>query len=145
MMNMVEQSKSRGVEMPEKIQFRSELHAGRQARDRVGETNYRVVEMPSPFHFRFEKLTVWQSARRLSADIYAATQNFPKDELFGLTSQLRRAAVSITANIAEAAEIPMLILRTSSRWLMAQPWNWRRSCTSRPILPVSLWRLETPC
>jgi len=59
--------------------------------------------MPGRGHFRFEKLTVWQSARRLCVDVYSATQTFPKDELFGLTGQLRRAAVSIAANIAEGS------------------------------------------
>lgn len=54
-------------------------------------------------NFRFEKLTVWQSARRLSGEIYAVTQSFPKEEMFGLTSQIRRAAVSIVANIAEGS------------------------------------------
>lgn len=59
--------------------------------------------MPPPTQFRFEKLTVWQSARRLSGEIYTVTQDFPKEELFGLTSQPRRAAVSISANIAEGS------------------------------------------
>ena len=59
--------------------------------------------MTEKTQFRFEKLTVWQSARRLCAEVYTATQGFPKDELFGLTGQLRRAAVSITANIAEGS------------------------------------------
>ena len=53
--------------------------------------------------FRFERLTVWQSARRLGAEVYSATQSFPQDEMFGLTSRLRRAAGSITANIAEGS------------------------------------------
>lgn len=69
----------------------------------IEETKSREVEMPEKPQFRFEKLTVWQSARRLCAEIYTATQHFPKDELFGLTSQLRRASVSITANIAEGS------------------------------------------
>jgi len=56
--------------------------------------------MPEKIQFRFEKLTVWQSARRLCGEIYAVTRGFPKEELFGLTSQLQRAAVSIVANIA---------------------------------------------
>jgi len=47
------------------------------------------------------QLMVWKKAIDLTFAIYAATKLFPKDELFGLTSQLRRAAVSIPSNIAE--------------------------------------------
>ena len=50
--------------------------------------------MPSKPQFRFEKLTVWQSSRRLAGEVYAVTKSFPKDELFGLTGQMRRAAVA---------------------------------------------------
>jgi four helix bundle protein len=53
--------------------------------------------------FRFEKLTVWQEARKLKQEIYHLTRSFLKDELFGLTSQLRRAAISISSNIAEGS------------------------------------------
>ncbi|HLB66068.1 MAG TPA: four helix bundle protein [Candidatus Saccharimonadales bacterium] len=49
----------------------------------------------------FTDLTTWQKAHSLVLMIYKATENFPKQEQFGLTSQLRRAAVSITSNIAE--------------------------------------------
>jgi len=49
----------------------------------------------------FTDLLVWQESHKLVLMIYQATKNFPKEELFGLTSQLRRAAVSITSNIAE--------------------------------------------
>ena len=49
----------------------------------------------------FEDLKVWQKGLRLVKDIYALTKDFPKDEMYGLTSQLRRAAVSIPVNIAE--------------------------------------------
>jgi four helix bundle protein len=48
----------------------------------------------------FEKLNVYQEAVRLALDIYQATKNFPKDELFGIVGQLRCAAVSISLNIA---------------------------------------------
>lgn len=49
----------------------------------------------------FEQLTVWQEGQNLAVSIYSITKNFPKDELFALTNQLRRAASSISANIAE--------------------------------------------
>jgi four helix bundle protein len=49
----------------------------------------------------FKDLEIWQRSIKLVENIYAATQNFPKEEIYGLTSQLRRAAVSIPSNIAE--------------------------------------------
>lgn len=49
----------------------------------------------------FRKLKVWEKAHSLSLAVYHATSAFPQRELFGLTSQLRRAAVSVPANIAE--------------------------------------------
>jgi four helix bundle protein len=49
----------------------------------------------------FRKLLVWQRAHQLVLLIYGRTELFPKSELFGLTSQIRRAAVSVPANIAE--------------------------------------------
>ncbi|WP_298140118.1 four helix bundle protein [Flavobacterium sp.] len=51
--------------------------------------------------YSFEKLIVWQKARKLSVVIYKTTKTLPKDELFGLISQMRRCAVSISSNIAE--------------------------------------------
>jgi four helix bundle protein len=48
-------------------------------------------------------LKAWQQAIELVEHIYAETREFPKEELFGLTSQMRRAAVSVPANIAEGA------------------------------------------
>ena len=49
----------------------------------------------------FKKLNVWQKAHLLAIAVYQATSDFPKEELYGLTSQARRACVSIPANIAE--------------------------------------------
>jgi four helix bundle protein len=51
--------------------------------------------------FRFEKLEVWQRAIDHAARVYSITRDFPSDERFGLTNQMRRAAVSISSNIAE--------------------------------------------
>lgn len=50
-----------------------------------------------------EKLDVWKKAVELVVQIYNSTESFPKDERYGLTSQIRRAAVSVPANIAEGA------------------------------------------
>ena len=50
---------------------------------------------------KFSDLDVWQHGHRLVVAIYKFTQSWPKEEQFGLTSQVRRAAVSITSNIAE--------------------------------------------
>ena len=51
----------------------------------------------------FRKIKAWQLADDLTVEVYVATRLFPKDERFGLTAQIRRAASSIAANIAEGA------------------------------------------
>lgn len=53
--------------------------------------------------FNFEKLTVWQDARKFTSGIYDVTDKFPDREKFGLSSQIQRSAVSIAANIAEGS------------------------------------------
>jgi four helix bundle protein len=51
----------------------------------------------------FKKIKAWQHADEMVIEIYRNTKYFPKEELYGLTSQLRRAAVSVPANIAEGS------------------------------------------
>jgi len=53
--------------------------------------------------FTFEKLEVWQKAILFADTVYSVTKSFPADERFGLTNQMRRAAVSISSNLAEGA------------------------------------------
>ena len=53
--------------------------------------------------FKFEELTVYQKSLDFVDDVYSITKKFPKDELYGLTSQYKRASVSISLNIAEGA------------------------------------------
>lgn len=55
----------------------------------------------SEFVYSFEKLRVWNDARVLHKNVYEATRRFPRAELYGLTSQMNRAAVSVAANLAE--------------------------------------------
>lgn len=49
----------------------------------------------------FTQLKVWQKSHQLTLDIYKTCKDFPKEEAYGLTSQIKRAALSITSNIAE--------------------------------------------
>ena len=51
----------------------------------------------------FKKLIVWQKAREFVKDVYLITRKFPREELFGLTSQMRRATISIALNIVEGS------------------------------------------
>ena len=51
----------------------------------------------------FLKLKVWEKAHAITLDVYGATRSFPRDELYGLTSQMRRSSASIGANIAEGS------------------------------------------
>lgn len=49
----------------------------------------------------FRKIKVWEKGHRLTLDVYGATAGFPREEMYGLTAQIRRSASSIPANIAE--------------------------------------------
>jgi len=49
----------------------------------------------------FRNLQVWEKSHRLTLDVYAASKAFPRDEVFGLTSQMRRASASIGMNVEE--------------------------------------------
>ncbi len=51
----------------------------------------------------FRKLTIWQKSINLATVIYEVTQDYPKQEIYGIVSQMRRSAVSISSNIAEGA------------------------------------------
>ncbi|MBI2627091.1 MAG: four helix bundle protein [Parcubacteria group bacterium] len=55
-------------------------------------------------YYRFEKLEVWKLAREFTVAIYKVTSRFPKEEIFGLVSQIRRVSVSIVLNIAEGSD-----------------------------------------
>jgi four helix bundle protein len=59
------------------------------------------MEYNNPKIVSFRDLIVWQKGLEIAKDIYKITSSFPKDEIFGLTSQMRRSAVSISSNIAE--------------------------------------------
>jgi len=60
------------------------------------------------YTYSFEKLQVWKEAKEFTILIYKVTSKFPNEERFGLTSQLRRASVSICSNIAEGSAVEVL-------------------------------------
>ena len=68
----------------------------------MGTDNRKIVEKDRDQR-PHKKLEVWKNAMNLAVRIYALTGRFPKDEIYGITSQLRRAAVSVPSNIAEGA------------------------------------------
>ena len=59
------------------------------------------LEEIKTYSYSFEKLIVWQKSIELAKRIYSTTSQFPKEETYGLSSQIRRAVVSISSNIAE--------------------------------------------
>ena len=98
----------------------------------------------------YRELIVWQKAMDLVELVYQATKQFPKEELYGLTSQVRRSAVSIPSNIAEgqarkstAEFLNFLSIANGSRAemetqiLLAQRLNYVTSDTAQHILNLS--------
>lgn len=61
------------------------------------------MNKPTEYQFPFERLKVWGKARDLVKEVYLMTRSFPKSELFGLTSQIRRSVISIKSNLAEGS------------------------------------------
>jgi len=55
------------------------------------------------YTYAFEKLAVWKANRQFIKRLYSASKSFPKEELFGITSQIRRATVSVSCNLAEGS------------------------------------------
>ncbi len=55
------------------------------------------------YTYAFEKMAVWQMAKQVTKSIYLKTKSFPKEELFGITNQVRRASVSVCCNLAEGS------------------------------------------
>jgi four helix bundle protein len=74
---------------------------GRLGNEYVSARNDAKINPKGQIVSDFKSLDVWKRAHQLTLDIYALTASFPKSELFGLTSQLRRAGASVAANIAE--------------------------------------------
>jgi four helix bundle protein len=66
-----------------------------------GASRQKNDRMKRPPAKQFQELIVWQKAHELVLSVYRHSESYPKSELYGLTSQMRRAAVSIPANIAE--------------------------------------------
>ena len=73
----------------------------------------------------FKDLKVWRLSHELTLETYRLTRGFPREEVFGLTSQLRRAASSIPANIAEGSgRSPIVNSRDFFKSLVARQVNW---------------------
>ncbi len=76
------------------------------------------------YKYNFEKLEIWNLAIDLSLIVYELTSNFPSDEKFGITNQIRRASTSISANIAEGSSRSSLKKGLDIfKYLMDQHWK----------------------
>jgi four helix bundle protein len=108
----------------------------------------------------YEKFDAWRAAHELALEIYGVTEKWPKHELFGLTSQTRRAALSVPANIAEGAgkrgkvefgryldiavgsssELSYLLRFSKDRGLLSSS-AWEQLEARRERSSILLWRL----
>lgn len=83
----------------------------------------------------YRDLDVWDKAHKLTLDLYRKSRGFPKEEFYGLTSQLRRAAMSVGANLAEGCgrqTTADLLVLCESPWDLRV--NWTITCCSPTIL-----------
>jgi len=98
----------------------------------------------------YRDLRVWQKSMKLVVDVYLATQSFPKHEIYGLVSQMRRAAVSIPSNIAEGkgrltdrdrshffSQARGSLLELETQILIANELNYLPSEESRTLMALS--------
>ena len=79
------------------------------------------------YTYSFEKLDVWQLSRKLVKQIYLLTRSFPDEEKFGMTSQLRRAAVSVRSNNNEKVSLLNAIIhdaKLSVGLTKKRAWSW---------------------
>ena len=76
---------------------------------------------------KYQDLIAWQKAKALATAIYRATGPFPKTEIYGMPSQLRRAAISTASNIAEAPPARRANSATSLVWQEGGYWNWKHN------------------
>ncbi len=99
----------------------------------------------------YRQLRVWQRGMQLAKDIHLLVQNFPKYEIYGLCSQLRRAAVSIPANLAEGHERESTkdylrhisiaqgsLAETETHLLLAESLNYAASKQIAPLLDICM-------
>jgi hypothetical protein len=93
----------------------------------------------------FRELKVWEKAHLLVLAVYQATGTFPRQELYSLTNQIQRAAVSIPTNIAEGCgKVEMLISAATFKLPWALPANWNTFSCLHTIYHIFRRRLIKP-
>ena len=104
------------------------------------------MEKPSNMVRQFEDLAVFRRAYRLSLEIHTASMAFPKEEQFGMASQMRRASKSIPANIADGFGKQRLSKAELNRFLMMAMGSademrvWTRYCLDLNFIEDATWR-----